>query len=187
MSETVYTIGHSTHTIEEFIGLLQAHQIEVLADIRSYPGSRRYPQFGQEALRKSLEAAGIEYRWLGQTLGGRRHNKPTDERNAGWRVAAFRSYADYASSSAQFGSGLLALETVAGERRTAYMCSEHTHLRCHRRIVSDWLKVRGWDVEHILSNGKLEPHAFTLPTHLDEGLGVLTYPKYEGGTNEQLS
>lgn len=171
----IWTVGHSTHSLEQFIGLLWRHRIETLVDIRSYPGSRRYPWFGREALAGSLAEAGVEYVWMGETLGGRRRGLVEGSGNEGWRVAAFRSYADYASTNPAFLAGLEMLELLASEWRVAYMCSEYTHRRCHRGIVSDWLLARGWDVEHILSNGKLEQHQ--LPAHARvEGLAGVRYP-----------
>lgn len=158
---TIYTIGHSNHSLEEFIGLLKAHEIETLVDIRSYPGSRKFPWFGQEELTSSLPRWSIHYRWLGLTLGGRRRGVVEGSGNEGWRVAAFRSYADYACFNPAFLKGLGELEWLVEQSRVAYMCSEYTHHKCHRGIVSDWLAARGWEVQHILSNGKLEQHTLT--------------------------
>ena len=153
---TLYTVGHSTHPIERLLGLLGEHRIAILADIRSYPGSRRWPQFNQESLAESLGRAGIEYRWL-KRLGGRRHSKRADSPHVAWTVAAFRSYADY-TESAEFAEGLKELIAIASAARSAIMCSEGLWWQCHRRIVSDQMTVAGWDVEHIMPDGKLTAH-----------------------------
>jgi uncharacterized protein (DUF488 family) len=153
---TLYTVGHSTHPIERFLELLGEHRIVVLADVRAYPSSRRWPQFNQESLAAALGRAGIEYRWL-QRLGGRRHSKRDDSPHVAWTVAAFRSYADY-TESAEFAEGLGQLIVSATVARTAIVCSEGLWWRCHRRIVSDQMTVRGWAVEHIMPDGKLTPH-----------------------------
>ncbi|MGH7914099.1 MAG: DUF488 family protein, partial [Candidatus Binataceae bacterium] len=131
---TLYTVGHSTHPIERFLELLGDHRIAILADIRSFPSSRRWPQFNQEPLAQALGRAGVEYRWF-KRLGGRRHSKRAESPHVAWTVAAFRSYADY-TGSAEFAEGLDELLTVAATARTAIMCSEGLWWRCHRRIVS---------------------------------------------------
>ena len=150
---TLYTVGHSTHPIERFLELLGEYRIAVLADVRSFPGSRRWPQFGQERLAEVLGRAGVEYRWF-KRLGGRRKSTRTDSPHVAWTVAAFRSYADYAES-AEFAEGLAELAAIAAAARTAIMCSEGLWWRCHRRIVSDQMRLRGWDIEHIMPDGKL--------------------------------
>src|SRR5579871_4911576 len=153
----IFTIGHSTHPIEEFVALLSQHQIALLADVRSYPASRKWPHFNQEELQRSLENGGFEYRWL-KSLGGRRHSKDAVSAHTAWQVPAFRSYADYADSE-DFCAGLNELITLGERKRIAYMCSEGLWWRCHRRIISDHLIVRGWTVMHILPTGKLTQHA----------------------------
>lgn len=152
----LYTVGHSTHPIERFLELLGEHRIALLADIRSFPSSRRWPQFNQEALAEALGRAGVEYRWL-KRLGGRRHSKRSDSPHFAWTVAAFRSYADY-TESAEFEAGLEELIGLAAATRTAIMCSEGLWWRCHRRIVSDQMVLRGWSVEHIMPAGQLAAH-----------------------------
>ena len=124
--------------------------------MRSYPSSKRWPQFNQAELSGALERAGIEYRWL-KELGGRRHSKGKDSPHTAWEHPAFRSYADY-TESADFEAGLRELIAAATGARAAYMCSEGLWWRCHRRIISDYLTVRGWTVEHIMPDGKLKPH-----------------------------
>jgi uncharacterized protein (DUF488 family) len=137
--------------------VLGEHRIELVADVRSFPSSRRWPQFNQAELTESLARAGIEYRWL-HKLGGRRHAQALDSPHTAWQVPAFRSYADHADT-ADFKEGLAELVIAAQHARTAYMCSEGLWWRCHRRIISDYLTIRGWHVEHILPDGKLKPHA----------------------------
>ena len=127
-----------------------------MADVRSFPSSKRWPQFNQAELSASLERAGIEYRWIKQ-LGGRRSSKRTDSEHTAWQLPAFRSYADY-TKSADFTDGLRELTEAATRSRIVYMCSEGLWWRCHRRIISDNLLVRDWDVEHIMPTGKLSPH-----------------------------
>ena len=153
----LFTIGHSTHPIETFIGMLAAHTIATLIDVRSYPSSRRWPQFNQADLQASLEDAGIAYR-SAKNLGGRRNSKRTDSPHTGWDHPAFRSYADY-TETLGFTDGLLELTRSALAARTAIMCSEGLWWRCHRRIISDHLTIRGWEVMHVMPNGKLVAHA----------------------------
>lgn len=155
-SPTLYTLGHSTHPIERFLELLAGHQIATLADVRSFPSSRRWPHFTQEPLAEALSRAGVEYRWL-KRLGGRRQKSRADSPHTAWTLAAFRSYADYCDT-ADFAAGLAELIEIATASRTAIMCSEGLWWRCHRRIVSDQMMVRGWQVEHILPNGRLAEH-----------------------------
>ncbi len=152
----IFTIGHSTHPIEEFLALLGQHRIATLVDVRSFPGSKRWPQFNQDQISASLQRAAIEYLWM-KRLGGRRHGVRADSPHTAWEHPAFRSYADY-TESADFATGLAELMQIAGRARTAYMCSEGLWWRCHRRIISDHLSARGWDVEHIMPDGKLSSH-----------------------------
>jgi len=164
---TLYTIGHSTHPIDKFISLLTAHRIEIVADVRSFPGSRRWPQFNREALALTLEASAIDYLWM-KALGGRRHGKRDDSPHTAWTVAAFRSYADYADT-AEFDAGLAELIAIASRRRTAIMCSEGLWWRCHRRIISDHMTIGRWNVEHIMPDGKLSRHALADFASISDG------------------
>ena len=156
MQKLVFTIGHSTHPIEEFLALLRLHRIAILVDVRSFPSSRRWPHFNQDELKRAAEAAEIEYQWL-KSLGGRRHSKNKESSHIAWELPAFRSYADYTDTD-DFKIGLEELCALADRDRTAYMCSEGLWWRCHRRIISDHLTVRGWIVMHIMPNGKLSEH-----------------------------
>jgi uncharacterized protein (DUF488 family) len=152
----ILTIGHSTHEAGRFVDLLNAHRVEVLADVRRFPGSRRHPQFNAGTLAVTLADSGIGYEQLGDALGGRRRARP-DSPHTIWRVEAFRGYADHMDSE-EFASGLERLERLARERRTAIMCAEGDWRRCHRRLISDALAVRGWRVLHIRPDGLVEEH-----------------------------
>jgi uncharacterized protein (DUF488 family) len=158
----LFTIGHSTHAIDRFVGLLRAHGIQVLCDVRRYPGSRRNPQFNVGPLRDSLAKAGIAYEPFGEELGGRRKaSKVPHGPSAVWRNDAFRGYAEY-TETPEFAAGLERLEELAHERRVAIMCAEGDWHRCHRRIVSDVLTRRGWRVIHIRPDGRTEEHEAVL-------------------------
>lgn len=169
-NKTVWTIGHSTHTLEAFMEMLHSFQIEMVVDIRSYPGSRRYPQFNKEALEISLPENGIGY-LHNKDLGGRRKANP-DSKNTAWRHEAFRGYADYMETTA-FKEAVRALEQVALKKRTAYMCSEAVWWSCHRSMVSDYLKIHGWKVMHIMDVGKEQEHPYTAPAR--NANGALSY------------
>ena len=158
MSLTLWTIGHSTRSIEEFVALLKANGIELLADIRRHSGSRKFPQFNPEPLAASLTAAGIEYRQI-EKLGGRRKVRP-DSHNTVWRNLSFRGYADY-METVDFAEGIDTLLALAAKQRTAIMCAEAVWWRCHRALVSDLLKAKGIRVLHILSETSVKEHPFT--------------------------
>ena len=163
---TIWTIGHSTRNIEEFLALLSAQKIQTLADVRQFPGSRRYPHFGQQQLAASLAGRSIEYRHFPE-LGGRRRVRP-DSPNTAWRNAAFRGYADYMDTP-EFGRAIADLCTLARAKRTAIMCAEAVWWRCHRSLISDFLKAQGWLVLHILARGKTEKHPFTSAASIIDG------------------
>ena len=167
-----FTIGHSTHAIDAFVGLLRDAGVRAVADVRRFPGSRRHPQFGRDALAAELAGAEIGYAHV-EALGGRRSVRPGSP-NAGWEVAAFQGYADH-MASAEFGAGLAALEALARERPTAVMCAEALWWRCHRRLIADRLVLAGDTVCHILSDGRTSTHR--LPEFASVGPnGQLTYP-----------
>ena len=134
--------------------------------MRSFPGSRKYPQYGKDALAATLAGHAIGYQWL-RALGGRRRASP-DSPNTAWRNASFRGYADY-MSTAEFALGLDQLLELAGEKHTAVMCAEAVWWRCHRSLVSDYLKVRGIEVMHILDANKTEPHPYTSAARIVDG------------------
>jgi len=155
----IWTIGHSTRAIDVFVSLLRENGIKALADVRMYPGSRRYPQFGREPLGNSLREAGILYEHFPE-LGGRRKPKP-DSKNNAWRNEMFRGYADYMETE-EFRNGIARLRGLAKKTGpTAIMCAEAVWWRCHRSLISDYLKASGDEVLHILDRNKVEPHAFT--------------------------
>ncbi|MGA8740909.1 MAG: DUF488 domain-containing protein [Terracidiphilus sp.] len=157
-TSVLYTIGHSTHSIEEFIALLNAHGIGYLVDVRSIPKSRHVPQFNTDALAASLRSANIDYTHL-KALGGRRHTRKNSI-NTGWRNASFRGYADYMSTP-QFAEGLAALTEIARTTPTAIMCAEAVPWRCHRSLISDAMILEGWEVRHILTAAPAAEHKLT--------------------------
>jgi len=170
---TVWSIGHGTRPIEELLAVLSAAGIKVLVDVRSAPGSRRHPQFGQAALAGLLAVAGIEYVHI-RGLGGRRDAIPGSPHVA-LKVEAFRAYADH-MASAEFAADYARLTTTALERATAFMCAETLWWRCHRRMLSDRLTADGWEVVHLLAPGKSEPHRMWDVARIVEGRLV-----YDGG------
>jgi uncharacterized protein (DUF488 family) len=169
-AQRIWTIGHSTLPIERFLALLSGQAIELLADVRRYPGSRRHPHFAREALQSAVDAVGIRYAWLPE-LGGRRTPRKHSH-NMAWRNAGFRGYADYMEGE-RFAPALGQLEQMAAERRTAIMCAEHAWQQCHRGLISDRLKADGWTVLHILSHGSTQEHPYTEPARVVNGR--LTY------------
>jgi uncharacterized protein (DUF488 family) len=174
MSPKLFTVGHSTHPLDRFLALLAQHHIELVADIRRFPGSRKYPQFNRERLATSLPEASIEYHWL-VALGGRR-GKTTNgsSNNLGLRNESFRNYADYMLTEG-FREGVRELLAVAAGKPTAFMCSESVFWRCHRRLVADYLLVKGMTVQHIMPSGELRLHTLTEGAKVDAG--ELTYPQ----------
>jgi uncharacterized protein (DUF488 family) len=163
---TIWTIGHSTRTIEEFLDLLHQNEIEILVDVRHFPGSRRYPHFNKSELARSLVAAGIRYEHLVE-LGGRRPARK-DSRNLLWENASFRGYADYMEKPA-FHDGIDRLLKIAHTGRTAIMCSEAVWWRCHRSMIADFLKAGGARVLHILGPHKIQEHPYTSVARLVDG------------------
>jgi uncharacterized protein (DUF488 family) len=167
---TIWTIGHSTLDLEQFLALLETHSIEALADVRRFPASRRYQHFNRVPLAVALAERGIRYAWI-EALGGRR--TPTPESvNTAWRNAAFRGYADH-MQTAGFTEGFAELLRLVTPLRTAIMCSEAVWWRCHRGLLSDLLLSRGKRVMHIGSSGDLTPHPWTPAARLLDG--TLTY------------
>ena len=156
--EEIWSIGHSTRSIEEFLALMHEHAIDSLVDVRSFPGSRRCPQFGREMMNAWLADHAITYQHA-IDLGGRRNrNYNIDPAiNAGWRLASFRNYADYTLGDA-YQAGIVQLGIVAQNSRVAFMCSEVLPWRCHRSLIANTLVARYWAVHHIMSIGKLIEH-----------------------------
>lgn len=155
---TVYTIGHSNRTWQEFLELLRAHKIERLIDVRTIPRSRRNPQFSRETLAPKLRGARINYAHL-RKLGGLRHARP-DSPNSAWRNASFRGYADYMQTP-KFEEGLKRLIKLGKQKRTAMMCAEAVPWRCHRSLIADALVARGTRVAHIASRKRAPVHKLT--------------------------
>jgi len=146
--------------------LLEQNEIQVLADVRNFPGSRKYPHFNTDHLAKACKQKKIEYIHI-KTLGGRRKPAP-DSENTGWRSKAFQAYADYMNED-DFKEGLQELEELAAENKVAYMCSEAVWWRCHRSLISDLLKFKGWEVLHIMQPNKVQEHPYTGPARKHRG------------------
>lgn len=153
---TAYSIGHSTRSEAAFLELLAGFGVSELVDVRRFPGSRRHPQFGGDNLRDTLAAAGIGYVHLTE-LGGRRGKPDPDSPNTGWRVAAFQAYADWMNDPGWIDA-LGRLEERCRDRTVAFMCAEAVPWRCHRRLISDALLVRGVTVLHIVGGDRAYPH-----------------------------
>jgi uncharacterized protein (DUF488 family) len=168
---TLFTIGHSTHSIDEFIELLKHHGVKEIVDVRSVPKSRHCPQFNSDSLSESLRKADIRYTHI-EKLGGLRHSRK-DSINLGWRNASFRGYADYMATP-EFYDGLDALMRIAGSRETAIMCAEAVPWRCHRSLIADAMSEKGFAVRDIL-NAKA-PSLHRLTPFLKLVNGQLTYP-----------
>ena len=168
---TVYTIGHSNRSIEDFVLLLQANDVEMLIDIRTIPKSRHNPQFGQGELPGSLAKAGIDYRHMSD-LGGLRKTR-ADSINAAWRNTSFRGYADYMQSD-EFAAAVEELVNIATDRALAIMCAEAVPWRCHRSLVGDALLVRGIEVIDIMGPKSTRAHALTSFAHVDGA--TISYP-----------
>ncbi|MDR0505572.1 MAG: DUF488 domain-containing protein [Dysgonamonadaceae bacterium] len=156
----IYTIGHSTRSMDEFIAMLQSFGIKQLVDIRSLPGSNKFPQFNKENLEVLLPEKGVKYIYM-EDLGGRRKVRP-DSKNTRWKNISFRGYADYMESET-FKKAVVRLEEIALQAPTAYMCAEALWWRCHRSMVSDYLKAKGWTVLHIMDIDKVQEHSYTSP------------------------
>jgi uncharacterized protein (DUF488 family) len=163
----LYTIGHSTRTLEELIAALKTHKIATLVDIRAFPMSRRLPQFNRESLEKNLPAAGIRYLWM-KALGGYRKKILADSPNIALRNNSFRNYADYMLTP-EFEQAIAHMIEMAEHSRTAYMCAERVYFHCHRMLVSDWLVAHGHEVMHIDAQGPVKPHRLTPEARMTDG------------------
>jgi uncharacterized protein (DUF488 family) len=167
MLAVLYTIGHSTRTIEDLISALKAHQVQTLADIRAFPMSQRLPQFNRDSLEQSLPAAGIRYVWF-KALGGYRKKILEESPNIALRNQSFRNYADYMLTP-EFDRAMSDLLALAESSRTAYMCAERVYFRCHRMLVSDWLVAHGHEVLHIDSEVPVKAHRLTAEARIVDG------------------
>jgi uncharacterized protein (DUF488 family) len=175
----VYTVGHSTRSLDELIAILNDGGVTQIVDVRALPMSRRHPQFNKPSLIASLPSAGIVYHHMG-ALGGRRHmRKGAASRNGLWRVDAFRHYADYAET-AEFGAAIAALEALARTRPSAFMCAEALWWQCHRRLIADYMIARGWRVVHLMGAGKRQDGALT-PGAVAHADGTVEYPPPQPG------
>src|SRR6266550_5720810 len=163
---SIWTVGHSTRSAQEFNEILLAQRIEALVDVRSFPGSRRYPHFNKPELARALEVIGILYSHSPR-LGGRRKVSP-HSKNTAWRNPSFRAYADHMESE-EFKEGMQELLKLSHEKRTAIMCAEALWWRCHRSLIADFLKANGVDVIHILDGKHTEKHPYTPAARLVEG------------------
>jgi uncharacterized protein (DUF488 family) len=163
---TIWTIGHSTRASADFIQILKAHQIGTLVDVRSFPGSRRHPQFNSEELSESLAGEEIVYHHL-PALGGRRRPRP-DSKNTAWRNASFRAYADH-METVEFKQGIEILREIGNENRTAVMCAEALWWRCHRSLIADYLKALGATIIHVRDEKQTEEHPFTSAAQIVRG------------------
>lgn len=161
----IFTVGHSTHPLDRFLRLLNAHGITGLADVRRFPGSRRHPHFTRESLAGSLDASGIEYRHFAG-LGGRR-TASRESANAGWTHPSFRAYADHMATD-EFGAALAELLSFARVRRVAVMCAEAQPWRCHRQLIADALVARQIEVRHIFSESRVSAHELTPFARVDD-------------------
>ncbi len=172
MNATIYTIGHSTHPLDEFIRILQAYRIELVVDVRTIPRSRHNPQFNQAELEQELQDQGIGYAHL-KELGGLRHASKTSV-NTGWKNASFRGFADYMQTG-EFQTGLEQLIELASRKRTVIMCAEAVPWRCHRSLIGDALVARAIPVDDILTEKNSKPHKMTPWAKIDGK--VITYPE----------
>ena len=164
---TLYTIGHSTRSLDDLIQALRAHQIKTLVDIRAFPMSRRLPQFNRDSLSETLPTAGIKYVWM-KALGGYRKKILDESPNIALRNDSFRNYADYMLTE-EFERAMERLLQLAGESTTAYMCAERVYFHCHRMLVSDWLVAHGHEVLHIDSTGPARAHKLTTDARMIDG------------------
>jgi uncharacterized protein (DUF488 family) len=164
---TLYTIGHSTRSLDELLEALNAHQLQTLVDIRAFPMSRRLPQFNRDSLAQTLPAAGIRYVWM-KALGGYRKKVLDESPHIALRNKSFRNYADYMLTP-EFEQAISELVALAENARTAYMCAERVYFRCHRMLVSDWLVAHGHEVLHIDATGPARPHKLTSEGRMIEG------------------
>jgi len=162
----IWTVGHSTRSGEEFVQILLENRIKVLVDVRTYPGSRRYPQFNRDTLAEALKEVGIEYQHKAN-LGGRRTPRP-DSHNTAWRNAQFRGYADHMETE-EFKNGVRELLELATGARVAVMCAEAVWWRCHRSLIADYLKAEGHEVVHIIDEKKTEEHPYTSAARVVNG------------------
>jgi uncharacterized protein (DUF488 family) len=175
----IYTIGHGNRPLDEFVTLLKLHEVSCLVDVRAFPGSRRHPHFGREALEASLAAAGVRYVWEGKALGGRRRARP-DSPHVAMRNESFRAYADHMESG-EFHEGIGRLLAISAAERPAIMCAERLPWQCHRYMISDYLVATGVGVLHVLDASSPRPHTLRVEARLTAGRLI-----YDGQTQSKL-
>ena len=180
---TLFTVGHSTRTLDELVELLRGAGVTQVVDVRRFPGSRRHPQFGAVPLAEGLAAARIAYRHE-PSLGGRRRPLPESD-NTAWRNDQFRGYADH-MASAEFAAGLSTLQSAAAERPAAVLCAEANWRQCHRQLLADAMAAAGWEVVHLLWGGGREPHR-SIPELRVDADGRLSYPAEAAAAPSQRS
>jgi uncharacterized protein (DUF488 family) len=179
----IFTVGHSNLPFEQFVSLLKEHEIRLLADIRHYPSSRKFPHFNRQTLSELLAAQDIDYLWF-ESLGGRRHTgKDTESVNTGLRSIAFRSYADYMATD-EFRRGVDELLIAATKSLTTVMCAEKLYWRCHRRLLSDYLVSRGIEVIHIIEPGRTSIHKLA-PYAIVTESGII-YPAQQQNNGQNM-
>lgn len=167
----IWTVGHSSHTFEEFLALLQSFQMDTLVDVRRLPGSRKFPHFDKEFLEVQMPKNNIQYLHL-EDLGGRRRTSKASQ-NTAWRLKSFRGYADYMETDG-FHNAVHQLEVIGGSSRTAFFCAEAVWWSCHRSLIADYLKFKGWIVLHIMGVGKAQEHPYTQPARIVDNQLVYT-------------
>jgi uncharacterized protein (DUF488 family) len=177
----IFTVGHGTRSADELVVVLKGAEIEEVADVRRFPGSRRHPHFAREELERWLPDAGIAYSWRGEELGGRRSRGHGSSRHRAWRNAAFQGYADYTDAAA-YRAAIEVLERDAEGRRIAVMCAERLWWRCHRRMIADTLELRGTTVLHLIEVGTTQRH----PINPAARLAADGWPVYDVGITAAL-
>jgi uncharacterized protein (DUF488 family) len=178
---TIFTIGHGTRTLDELSGVLTWAGVQLLVDVRRFPGSRRHPHFAREALEQALPQHELSYEWKGESLGGRRTRSKGITRHPAWQNASFQSYADYMDTD-DFRTAVRELEDRAADVVQAIMCAETLWWKCHRRLISDALALRGSDVLHLVKVGTCEPHKLHPNVRRDSG----GWPVYDVNVDRPL-
>jgi uncharacterized protein (DUF488 family) len=177
----IFTVGHGSRSLDELVATLKDAGVVRLVDVRRFPGSRRFPHFGRDALAEALPRAGIAYDFRGDALGGRRRAPAAPSRHPAWREPAFRAYADY-TDTAPFREAIVALEEDAVREASAFMCAERLWWQCHRRLIADALALRGAEVVHLLGPGERQAHAL----HPDVRVGEDGWPVYDRNVTGDL-
>ncbi len=170
----VFTIGHSSRSLEDFVSLLKEFEIQAVADIRRFPGSRKFPHFDRDLFDKQLQARGIHYVWFEELGGFRRRTTKEESSNTGLESPGFRNYADHMMTQ-EFREAVQQLVSLTGRQVTAILCAEKFYWKCHRLLLSDFLTAHGVEVKHIIDHGQLRPHKLSSRVLVQEN-GTLVYP-----------